>query len=120
MTMRRISGALTRIELPGWRGCLGGWLQLAALVLIGAFGVHSAEGVLAFKTLASFNGLNGAHPIDALAPGTNGILFGVTTAGGSNNHHGIMFRFHALTMTSTSWAIKSPLVTRSLHACSQA
>src|SRR5690349_17415528 len=55
--------------------------------------MHAAPGGLMVTTMVTFNGTNGDHPNGELVQGSNGMLYGVTTAGGSGNFGlGTIFR----------------------------
>ncbi len=47
-----------------------------------------------------FNGLNGEHPVGDFVKGTNGLLYGVTTAGGAYGN-GVLFEFNPSTGSFT-------------------
>jgi hypothetical protein len=71
--------------------------------------------------------LNGKRPADVSTACPGGIapirpsyrngcrlarrLIAAETACGISSHHGMMFQFHALTITSTSWSSRSPSTT---------
>ena len=78
-----LDGGIPNGLVQGTNGLLYGTTQIGGLYGDGTIFSLSTNGML--TTLVSFDGTNGATPLDSLTQGANGSFYGTTQLGGSNS-----------------------------------
>ena len=76
---------------------------LASLVLSSSLSIATSASAQVLQNVANFNGTNGALPFGSLTLSSNGLFYGTTDTGGTNND-GTIFSFNPATNALTDLA----------------